>query len=453
MTHQESDPPGGSTPSEDSRRSGSLGSAVGASFVVSGCIAMLNVVTGVVLARQLGPTGRGELAAALIWPSLMAALGSVGLPQATTYYAARGTAPGVLASSSLVIGSILSVVLVGLGLLILPLALGGHEEVVLDSSYLYLLYIPLSLFTLPIMGILNGVHRYLWFQTLRLFVYAATAALLVGLAAEGSLDVRSAVIAYLVATSANLALAVLLLSRVNLTPLTPSVAVSRQLVAFGLKSHLSYVSSLLNERLDQLVISVVLSAERLGLYVVAVTLTQLTTLVGQSMAVVALPALARMKTPEAQARGARFFVGFTLVLASAASLVIMALVPQLINLFFGADFLPAVAACRILLVATVIFSTNRTLEALLQALGRPLDAGTGEALALGATAVSLAILLPLFGLVGAAGASLIAYAVSALYLGRRAMSVLNVPANDLFLPTRRMLSLAELRDQIRGMDA
>src|SRR5207253_4285539 len=63
------------------------------SFAGSAGIQALNAVTGIIGARALGPHGRGELAALLIWPLAISSLGSLGLSDALAFHAAQRTAP------------------------------------------------------------------------------------------------------------------------------------------------------------------------------------------------------------------------------------------------------------------------------------------------------------------------------------------------------------------------
>ena len=48
---------------------------VSGSFAATALIQALNIVSGVMLARYLLPEGRGELAAVILWPSVIAGLG------------------------------------------------------------------------------------------------------------------------------------------------------------------------------------------------------------------------------------------------------------------------------------------------------------------------------------------------------------------------------------------
>src|SRR2546427_9787609 len=49
----------------------------------------IGIVTGIIAARWLGPDGRGELAAIQMWPSAVASLAMIGLPEALVYLSAK----------------------------------------------------------------------------------------------------------------------------------------------------------------------------------------------------------------------------------------------------------------------------------------------------------------------------------------------------------------------------
>src|SRR3954454_7458705 len=59
----------------------SLGASVGVQIALFG--------SGIITARSLGPTGRGDLAVLLVLPSVALQLATLGLPSAVTYYVAR----------------------------------------------------------------------------------------------------------------------------------------------------------------------------------------------------------------------------------------------------------------------------------------------------------------------------------------------------------------------------
>lgn len=411
------------------------------SFAATAFIQLVQAVTAIVLARALGPGGRGELAAVILWPTLILTLGNLGLAQATTYQAARTARLGMLVGSTLVLVAIDSLLLVALGAVIVPLALSSHDAEVVRTSQLYLLaFVPLGLLALGMMSVLNGIHRFRWFHGLRVLLIATTLAGVAGLGVSGNLTVRSGAAAYAGAYLVTALVATTVVIRTVRGELRASGEAIRGLLSFGLKSQLSTTMWALNERADQLVISVFLSSVSLGLYVVAVTLTSLTTLVGFSFALVALPLLARMKAGEERRRSARTIVAATIALGALVSIPILIAEPLLIRLLFGEDFLGSVGVGRVLLVAAMVFALNRVLEALLQAEGRPLDSSAGEAVGLAVTAAGLALLLPLLGIMGAGVTSLLAYSASAAFLARRAARALEIPTAQLLTPDRETLT-------------
>jgi O-antigen/teichoic acid export membrane protein len=416
---------------------------LGLSFASSTAVQLINVLTGVLLARTLGPFGRGELAALLLWPTILAAVGSLGVMDAATYYCARSSSgTGTIVGSALALGMCQSIFLVGSGVLVLPLVLSHYDQHVLHAAYLFLSFIPINILTLSLAGVINGLHRFAWFQSLRLLVVGATASGLVFLASIHALTIEKAAAVYLAANLLTLATAAVLYRVADRSRLRFSSKVARELLSFGVRSHLGNVSSLLNERLDQLVISAFLAPAKLGLYVIAVTITSVTTLVGSSVSFVSLPTLARLRGLEERATAARRFVGLTILTSTAITLPLIAFTPFVIEIAFGTAFRDAALVSRILLVAAIILSTNRVLSSSLTGLGRPLDAGIAESVALIATFAGLAALLPAFGLLGAGIASLIAYSVSASWMMWRTTRALGLSATQLLLPKRPRVQFA-----------
>lgn len=413
-----------------------------ASFLTSVAVQGLNVVTGILLARALGPGGRGQLTAVLLWPFVLAAIGSIGITESVTYYAARGTPAGRLVGTVGAVAVLQSAVLVGIGFLLIPKVLSGQTASTVTSARLFLAVIPLNLLILYLMGVLNGLHRYGLFNALRLLVIAATAVGL-GICWVGdTLTVRAGVIVYLAAHVLTLAGAVIGVATTDTGRLEVDRRVAPKLLAFGLKSHSSSVPSMLNERLDQLVIAMFLAPVSLGLYVIAVTMTSVTNLIGSSVSFVALPAVARLAPGEERTAAARRFVVLTVLISTIFTIPFLVFTGPLIDLLFGQDFRGATNVCRVLLVGAVALSTTRAVGAILKAVNRPLDAGIAETLALVVTVVLLAALLPTMGIMGAGVASLAAYAIGCAFSLRQAARALGIASYQMVLPTRADLRMA-----------
>ena len=409
--------------------------AIAASFVVSGLILGLGMITGVVLARSLGPQARGELAAILLWPSLLAALGSLGVADAVLYHAARRSDPlGTIVGTSLLIALAQSLIL-GIGaLLVVPavLSLRGIDAPI--TVYLSLLYIPLFLVTDYLIFVLAGIQRLSWFQALRLSWVVISAAMLTALWLTGGLSVRSAVLVYLATFALIIAVASVLVIPAGGLRLRYSHQLAKSLLSFGIKSHLSTASGVLNQRVDQLVISVFLAPTALGTYVVAVAISSVPAVVGSAIALVVFPRVARLQAGRARDAMARRTVQLTLFTATVIAVVLMVTVHWLVGFLVGSAYRDAVNIARVLIVASVFLGMSSTLTALLKAVGRPLQAGLGASLALLVTVAGLILLVPPYGLMGAAVVSLAAYAVSATFMLQRAARELELPIGALLFP-------------------
>ncbi|WP_026911211.1 oligosaccharide flippase family protein [Patulibacter minatonensis] len=387
-----------------------------------------NLATGVILARTLGPADRGGLTAVLLWPSLLAIVGSLGIADALTFHAARASARvGTLIGTAVALALGLAAVLAGIGLLIEPLVLHRYDASTVHAAQLLVVtFVPINLLGTFLLGIINGRQRLVAYQLLRGLVTVSTATVLITIDVVWGLTIQNAVLGYIAANAVTLAAIVAVLLATERPRLRASRRLNREVVRFGLKSHTSNVSVLLNGSLDQLLISVFLASKLLGLYTTAVTVSLVVAMIGLSVAPVALPTIAKLPAGPQRSASARTYISATFLLSAAVALPLFVFAGPLIALVFGEPFREAETAARILLAGAVVASTARALEAVLKAVDRPLDAGVAEVIALGGTAISLAVLLPLFGLTGAACASLAGRTASGVLLTVRTSRALGV---------------------------
>ena len=426
----------GADPSVLDRLRRQAGRPVASSVAATALIQLLAALTGILLARTLGPSGRGALAAVVLWPTMLWTIGNLGLVDSVTFLSARRAAPQrSIVSTSLGLALAQSVVLILVGLVIVPIALASQEASVIRDCLIFLASIPTSLVTLYLASELNGAHRVVAFNIVRVSVFAGNAVGVVFLVIDSNLTVTSAMLAYLLSqlVTTLVAFALVLPSlegRISL----PERPLAREMLAYGWRSQLSSISNLLNERVDQLVISIVLAPASLGLYVVAWTLTSLSGLIGYSVSLAALPAVAKADTPLDRQAKAHEYVFLTALATTAVVIPLLALTPEILRIVFGPDFVGATDVTRILLIASIALGTGRVLEAALKGVNRPLDAGISEGAGLAVTAVGLALLLPILGLEGAAITSLLAYSTTAVVALRRANRALGTTRAQLLKP-------------------
>lgn len=409
------------------RAPGLLRGALPATLATSGAIQALNVVTGITLARGLGPRSRGEVAAVFLWVMLVASAGQIGLPEAVTYYtASTPRRASVVLEVALRIALLLSLPLVLIGALTVTLVLGHYGATTLTAGFLALTAIPLYMGTNITVASLQGLSAIRSFNAVRGLQFILTAAALVSFAVVHALTVRTATYSYLAAFGITFVVALAVLRAHGVVRTGFDRGLSRALLGYGLRSQASFVTSTLIERLDQLLISVMLGAALLGLYVVAVTLTTGASLVAYTIGLVAFPRVAALADISARATIARRYLLISVVLSMALVLPMVAFTPQLLDLLFGHAFVKIASVCRVLIIASVFLAFTQLLTSLLRGLGRPFDVARAGGVGLVVTVVLLCVLLPTIGLMGAATASLVAYGVTAIMMLKRVACALDL---------------------------
>src|SRR5881394_3494000 len=109
-------------------------------LVTNSGTSVLGLINAILLSRWLGPAGRGEIAAALLWPGLLIYLGSMGLILSTMYFSSLpGANVPVVLGNSIWLGVLLSAFAAAVGLFAMPWLLHSQSLAVVSASRWYLL--------------------------------------------------------------------------------------------------------------------------------------------------------------------------------------------------------------------------------------------------------------------------------------------------------------------------
>jgi O-antigen/teichoic acid export membrane protein len=184
-----------------------------------------------------------------------------------------------------------------------------------------------------------------------------------------------------------------------------------ELYGFGARVWLANVPRLVNVRFDQLMLSVLpaVAAADLGVYAVAASLSWLALPAAIAFGAVAFPAIASAGDEPSIRRIERESLIGSAAVAAVTLTVACVAAPWVVPLLFGSAFDESVVCLWLLAPGTIFLAVNRVLADLLQGRGRPLSTSIGEGAGVVLTVSLVALLVPPFGIRGAAAASSIAY--------------------------------------------
>ena len=431
--------------------------AVTGSLVASGLAQLLLVISGVLVARWLGPEDRGYLALIVLVAGIIFLVTGFGMPSAVTYFVARDAKhTGTIARHLLR----LSVRQVTVGLLLqgaLLIVLLSHTPTeVEEAGVISLLLLPAYLAFSYGLAVLQGQGRFRSFNVVRIIptvIYVGGVAIFV---LAGSTDLLSVTVAWV---SANVVGAVLVMGVAVRGPRsTPDAQASRvegqrsptlgEMMRYGLRSMVSSASPLDQFRLDQAIVGLFLTPVALGLYVVAQAFTILPRLAAQSVGLIAFPRVASEseRTVARRMMWRYFWIGTAIAALVAGAVLYLA--GDMVNLFFGEGFSEAEPIVQVLIVGSLLMAARRILADGMNGLGHP---GLGTLAEISSWVVLvpvLALFLPRYGAVGVAlaltvswGASLALLVAFALLVGSPAARVTR-EARRMVAPRRLLAALA-----------
>lgn len=368
-----------------------------------------SIVTGPILARALGPDGRGLMAAVLAPIFITKAVASTALPHAATYAVAKlGHGPRSVALRASMLATCYGLLAAGVLWLLAPTLLSQSPEGVgLLRTAVWAL--PVLMIAMALHGVVNGERRFELANAERVSAAVSRLVLLGGLALAGLLTVSVAVWTNLATT----ALAALVLLPAILRPIgarTPTAtgrSLTRELAVYGALGWGGIVATLVNYRFDQAVLAMFVDARQIGYYAVAVSLTQLPATLGATRSIFFAEASHRRDLTIVRRATSSVILVSVVVVA-----IGLPLVEPTIRLLFGADFAPATPLAQVLLIGTIPFVAEQILAVGLLSAGRPGRQSVGQATAAVLTIVGLVVLLPRIGVMGAAITSLVAYTAS-----------------------------------------
>jgi O-antigen/teichoic acid export membrane protein len=382
-------------------------------------IVLLNIPTSILVARLLGTDGQGTYASAVVFPTMFAFIGLMGLDAAHTFLISRGRYRlAEVNGQSLILTVVLSAVITPLYLLFIHYYHGASDIELRITLSLAAVLIPVLLVKYLAVAMFLGLQRIRLFNLVNL----AQAGVLLVLMLLNLLvlkgGARWAVAAYALSEALVLVFAIVVIHRETAGgPMfaRPPHGMFRTSIIYGLQGHFGGILTQFTYRFDMFLVLSMLGLRAQGLYSISVLLAEKLSHIPQSVNVVLFPHVSSLSVEEANALTPRVTRN-SLFLVAVAGLILYVISRPILLLFYGSDFLPSLQAFRILIPGIVTLSVAKILSSDLSGRDHRIQQTVATAVAF-AVNVSLCLMwIPGRGIEGAAWASTVAYTLQSVLM-------------------------------------
>lgn len=419
---------------------GSLTRSSAQTLLATGLMLMLNLATGVLVARFLGTAGRGEIAAIVTLGQTLGWAASMGCFQAVVFAVSRRPqSAGSVLSTWMLLAVPLGLAGTLIGELLVGTLFSAQTDEAVWLARLWLLMVPLMPLSEALGGVLVADHRFSSMNAYKLLQAGLPLIVYVALLAADAFTVETVLATHVLVVAVYLAVLLRRVLRAHRLA-RPSAQIARRGLSFGARAQASNIGVQVNARLDLMIMPALLVASQVGLYAVAVSIaTMIVTLAG-SLAMIALPVAASGDSRSVE-RLIRVLHGTAMAGIVLATGVFL-LAPQILGFVYSQDFADAAGALRILAPGAVLLAMSNIVVNGLYGQNRPATAGLAQVPGVLITIVGLALFLAPGGIEAAAWISTTAYATSLVFgvwFYRRGAGVDWKTVFD-FRPTLRMIA-------------
>lgn len=381
--------------------------------IVSACMA---IAIQSCLAWFLLPEGRGSYAVCLIFSTLLTVALSFGCDAAFIYFvASKRLNISEAITYSFVIGFFISITAMFTGLAILQLPLSFTSKATIGAFLLALAYSPVLLVANIYIQILTSLGQYTIYNLLIVLRELNRLIFILIFVVWFSLGVKGALLASILSDSVIIFLTLgFYRLRYNLKLVRPRLIHIKEILFYGMRYYLGRLSNMVNLQIGTIILAFFATKEEIGLFSVAIALTVKVEMIPDAFFTVLFPKVAndQMGRQNLVAQCARINGIICCIL-----LIILAIFAMpIVKILFSSAFLPSVHLVRILIIGTMARCACKIFVPYLLGTNHPGIASISVAIGMSTNILLMYILLPVYGLSGAAISVSVNYLISSAIL-------------------------------------
>jgi O-antigen/teichoic acid export membrane protein len=370
-----------------------------------------SIVTSIIIARTLGPEGRGLYAIALTVSMLGIQFSNLGLHSSNTFYIARNhnLLSPLLGNSILVsfsFGGLISIILGAFFYWVPEIA-----PVTNTILYLALIWIPVGLGYLLTQNLLLGIQEIRTFNKIEIYNKIISVVFILTLILFSLVSAETIFSAALIALTLSFAWTIIILKRHLTRPIHISKSLFKMNLPYGIKSYFGSLVGFLMLRVDLLMINQLLDKKEVGLYDIAINMSEMIYLFPLVVSTVLFPKLAAIENIQDKWTLSKN-VGWALMIGMSAICMLAALLAYpMVKILFGEAFVACVPAFLFLIVSKFLMSANSIFGNFIASIHVPWATVPFNFFILGVNILLNLAWIPKYGIIGAAFASTISFAL------------------------------------------
>ena len=386
-------------------------------IATQGLIFIFSVGISVIIARILGPEGRGIYSLAILLPSFLVYFSSFSIGQASIFYLGkRKYPPKEVLGNNIIYTFLISIFATIIGLIII-FFFGDKSFPGVEIKYLFL-----ALFLLPgqfffgyISSILLGLQefkKYNFISFFRVFLLLV----LVGIFLLGfRFGIVAAIIAEVLAFFiACIVLFFLVKKETSGISLKLNKDYFKDSFLYGIKVCSGNILSFLHYRIGIWLINIFLNPVMVGFYSISIGLSEKIWIISDSIGTVLFPKISSENDEVKLKEFTPFVFRNVLFIATLIAILLFATGYWLITLLYSEAFLNSIQPFQILLIGTVAISGWKILENDLKGRGRPMINTYVTGISVVLNIILNILWIPKFGISGVAWAASISYTIGLL---------------------------------------
>ena len=387
-------------------------------LAVTAILFILRMVKNIVFTRLLGPSGRGIYGLLTTIPGLIISFGNLGFGLGSVYLLSKKkyALHKVLGNAFLYLllqGAILA--LFGVVLLSFKGIVKADYYIIEKFSFLVLAAIPFLLAQHTGGTLLLGIKDIHFYNILQILFSAFPMLLMVLLWLITKDALFSAMVAWTVTIALVAVISFIQLYKKAGKRVGISISYIKEAFSFGLRGNISMFANEVVRRIDILFIAYFLGATQVGYYAVSVSVAEILLALPDAIALPFLPIRMGMDSSEA-ASFSPFVIKYVLLIMVFVCGITALAGKAIIFILYGKNFFPALVPMLCLLPGILALSLYQFLKADIYSMNRPGFISIVSLITMISNLVLNYLMIPLYGINGAAISSSISYVVSTLIL-------------------------------------